>query len=203
MRKGREEVAAMARIVVLGWGEEVSLPAGLLLENGSWHEDGPILPLELSHVTRERRLVLVLNRDGEKKPVFWAVMGTSNVGEAVWNLSSRHGIRPEDVGYLDLEEGDFWCRTVDEYAGTLKRWAEELKAGGGEVDVIIWNDTRPNFEKKLHRPLSLENALWFLRRLTPEKRERAWNYLDNIPERTRTSLCAALLRERESTPAGL
>ncbi|NPV60376.1 MAG: hypothetical protein HPY75_12070 [Actinobacteria bacterium] len=185
----------MADIAVLGWDHLVGSKGALDLREGAWREDGPELPVELAHITSQRALVPVLCRSAGMVRVLWAYMGTETVGEAVWNLSQAEGSKPENVGFVDLTTGEYWCRTVDERVPDIRAWAEEKNAAGERIDVVIWNDLKPNFEKKARRELNAENVVAYLKSLKPEFKERAREYLEMLPERARTSLAAAV-RER-------
>ncbi len=182
----------MASIVVLGWDSLVSNPGGLDLRDGVWHEDGPMLPVELSHVTPQRTLIPVLCRGAAPLRVLWAYLGTETVGEAVWGLSQAQGSKPENVGFLDLATDEHWCRSVDEHLPDIRAWAEGKNAAGERIDVVIWNDLRPNFEKKARRELSPENVLAYLKGLRPEFKERAREYLVNMPSQVRTAIIDAV-----------
>ena len=187
----------MAAIAVLGWDALVSDPGGLSLRDGTWHEDGPILPVELAHLTPQRVLVPVLCRGADLIRVLWAYMGTDTVGEAVWSLSQAEGSKPENVGFLDLATGEHWCRTVDERLPDIRAWAEEKNAGGEHIDVVIWNDLKPNFEKKARRELSVESVVSYLKDLRPESKVHAREYLERLPDRIRTPVIDAVRERRE------
>jgi hypothetical protein len=120
-------------------------------------------------------------------------MSTDSVGEAVWSLAHREGAKPEEVGYLDLECGDHWCRTVDEHLGTIKGWVEEQSDNGNEIDVVIWTDLKPNFERKARKELNEGNVIEYLRRLRPEMKDRAREYIVKAPEQVQTRIRAAII----------
>jgi len=178
----------MPRIVVLAWGSLVWDPRDLDLEDGAWYEDGPRLPVEFSRVSSDRRLTLALTRGADPVQVLWAYMGTDAVGEAVWSLSQREGAKPENVGFLDLDNGEYWCRTVDEHIPTIRDWAREKNQAGEDIGVVIWSDLKPNFEKKARKELSAENVLSFLEGLRPEIKVRAKEYIEKAPGQTQTPI---------------
>ncbi len=182
----------MSRIAVLGWDPMVTEPGELMLLERRWFEEGPVLPLELSRVAPQRYLALSLRRDSTPVRVFWSLMGTDSVGEAVWSLAQRAECKPENVGFLDLETGEHWCRTVDECLPDIKRWAEERNREGHGIQVVIWNDLRPDFEKRTRRELTPENAVAYLRGLRPEARAKAADYLRKVPPSIRTPVLDAV-----------
>lgn len=124
--------------------------------------------------------------------VYWAYMATDSVGEAVWSLSQALGCKPENVGFLDLCSGEYWCRTVDEHVATIRQWAEEKGRAGEDIEVIIWNDLKPDFEKKARRELTPENMVAYLKGLRPEFKEAARQYLERIPPRIETPVLSAV-----------
>lgn len=188
----------MAGIVVLAWDYLVSEPGGLPLAGGKWSEDGPCLPLELSRVTPQWTLALALYRGAEPSPVFWAYLDTEKVSQAVWLLSQRLGCQPENVGFLDLESGEFWCRTVDEHVETVRRWAEKKNQAGEDIGVVIWNDLKPDFERRARRELTPESVIAYLKGLQPAVKERARDYIEKIPARIRTPILDAVrMAEKE------
>lgn len=182
----------MPEIVVLAWGPLVRDPGELILKDGEWHDDGPVLPIELSRIAGDRSMTLALRRGAEPVRTLWAYMGTDSVGEAVWSLARREGARPEEIGYLDLVTGEHWFRTVDEHLGTVREWAEEKNRRGEKMEFILWSDLKPNFERKARRELNAESVLWYLQRLRPEMRDRAREYLENIPDQVRTPIMEAI-----------
>lgn len=186
------EVGDLPEIVVLGWDPVVVEPRGLMLRDGQWFEDGPGLPVELCRVAPQRHLVLSLCRGAEPLQVFWSYMGTDSVGEAVWSLSQREECRPENVGFLDLASGEHWCRAADEYLPVIRDWALEKNRQGQGMEVVIWNDLKPDFEKRTRRELNAENVLAYLRGLRPDIRERALEYLEKVPPRINTPILSAV-----------
>jgi len=182
----------MTAIAVLGWDALVSDPDGLDLRDGVWHEDGPELPVELAYVNPRRALVPVLCRGAGLVRVLWAYMGTETVGEAVWSLSQAEGSKPENVGFLDLTTGEHWCRTVDEHLPDIRAWAEGKNAAGERIEVVIWSDLKPNFERKARRDLSAENVIAYLKNLRPEFKDHARQYLENIPQHIDTAIVGAI-----------
>ena len=183
----------MAEIAVLGWGSLICDPRDLILRDGKWQDNGPYLPIEFSRVSRDRRLTLALTRGAELVRTLWSYMGTDSVGEAVWSLAHREGARPEEVGYLDLEFGDHWCRTVDEHLETIREWVKEQGDNDNNIDVVVWTDLKPNFEKKAREELNEESAIDYLMRLRPEMKDRAREYIEKAPEQVQTRIRAAII----------
>jgi hypothetical protein len=167
-------------------------PGDLILKDGAWKKDGPLLPIELSHVTSRRTLALALCRGAAPVRTLWTYMGTDAVGEAVWSLSQREGSKPENVGFLDLETGEYWCRTVDEHLPTISDWALGKNEGGENIGTVIWSDLKPNFEKKTRKELSADNVISYLKGLRPEMKDRAREYLEKAPAQAQTEITAAI-----------
>jgi len=179
-------------IAVLGWGPLTVDHGELNLKDGVWHDDGPLLPVELSHVTNRRILAFALCRGAEPIPTQWSYMGTDTMGEAVWSLSQSEGSKPENVGFLDLVTGEYWCRTVDEHLPTIREWALGKNGNGENIGVVIWSDLKPNFEKKARRELTAENVISYLEGLHPEMKDRAREYLEKAPGQAQTEIVTAI-----------
>lgn len=182
----------MSEIAVLGWDPMITEPRELLLRDGQWFEDGPFLPVELSRVAPQRYLTLALCRGSEPVRVYWSLMGTDSVGEAVWSLAQRAECKPENVGFLDLVTGEHWCRTVDECLPDIRRWAEAKNREGTAIRVVIWNDLRPDFERRARRELTAENVIAYLKGLRPEAREKAREYIQKTPPGIHTPILDAV-----------
>jgi hypothetical protein len=116
----------------------------------------------------------------------------------VWSLAQREDARPEEIGFVDLETGEHWCRTVDEHLQTIRDWAREKNLRGDGFDFIIWSDLKPNFEKKARKDLNPDNLISYLRGLRPEIKDRAWEYLQKVPGQSRTRITVAVQDARDS-----
>ncbi len=135
---------------------------------------------------------MALSRGGPLLQVFWSYMDTDSVGEAVWSLSQAVGCKPENVGFLDLVSGEYWCRTVDEHVDDIRAWALRKKGEGEGIEVVVWNDLKPDFEKKARRELTPENVVSYMRNLRPETKEQARHYLESLPPGIETPVLAAV-----------
>lgn len=182
----------MSLIVALGWDDIVGEPRGLTLRDGEWREDGPRLPLELSRLSSQRFPVMALCRGAPLQQVYWTYLGTESVGEAVWSLSQREGCKPENVGFLDLKSGEYWCRAVDECVEDIRAWALRKNREGENIEVVVWNDLKPDFEKKARLELTPENVVAYMKGMRPEMKERARRYLENLPPRIKTPILDAV-----------
>ncbi|MEJ5187397.1 MAG: hypothetical protein WHT46_10005, partial [Candidatus Geothermincolales bacterium] len=118
-----------------------------------------------------------------------------SAAEAVWALARVYGAQPEDIGYIDLQGGGSWCRTVDEKVPEIRSWTESLPANIGHPDMVIWNDLRPNFSRKTRMEPTAENLLRFALRLPEERRSRLIAYLRSMPEGIDTPLRRYLLEK--------
>ena len=58
------------KIAILAWG---SLLRSETMKIGKWQIDGPFLPLELSRISNDGRLTLVIDSKGVSHNVFYAI----------------------------------------------------------------------------------------------------------------------------------
>ena len=190
---GRGREGEMPSVAVLAWDSLPMAEGALPFPRSGWREGGPELPVEIAHLTPDLVLLAVLCRGAPTFPVIWCVLETASAAEAVWALARVYGARPEDIGYVDLEGGGSWCRTVDEKVPEIKKWAESLPPREGRPDLVIWNDLRPNFSRKTRMEPTGENLLRFALRLPEEKRSRLISYLRDMPACIDTPLRRELL----------
>ncbi len=183
----------MPLVVVLAW-DSLALAEGALCPlSGEWRKGGPRLPLEIAYVAHDLSLLAVLCRGAPEFPVMWNLMEAGSAAEAVWSLAKIYGAKPEEIGYLDLESGESWCRTVDEKVPEIKRWVDSQRFEEKTPSLVIWNDLRPNFSRKTRREPTKENVLRFIQRLPEEKRSRLIDYLRDMPEGIEPPLRSYLL----------
>lgn len=172
----------MHHVAVLAWDSPALAEGALPTVWEDWRRDGPRLPLDITHVTKDLGLLAVICRGAPEFPVMWNLLETSSAAEALWALAKIYGARPEDIGYVDLESGMSWCRTVDEKVPEIRHWAESRRLGQTALSMVIWNDLRPNFQRKTGREPTKENVLSFVKRLPEDRRSRLIIYLRNMPE---------------------
>jgi hypothetical protein len=63
------------------------------------------------------------------------------------------------------------------------------------LDVVVWTDLPSNFEAECGKPFSVENAILYLKTLSPEAKAKATEYVWRAPEFVRTPLRRALQQE--------
>lgn len=183
----------MPSIAVLAWDGLPMAEGRLFPLREGWRDGGPALPVEIAHLTPDLMLIAVLCRGAPEFSVRWCLLETESASEVVWALARIYGAQPEDIGYIDLENGGSWCRTVDEKIPEITSWAESVASRIGHLDLVIWNDLRPNFTKKTRMETTAENVLRFALRLPEDKRSKLAAYLKGMPEGISTPIRNHLL----------
>lgn len=171
-------------IACLAWGSLIWKPGSLPLQS-EWKPDGPGLPVEFSRVGDGGELATAICMDAPCIPVYWALLTSKTLQDAVSALREREQIpasREDGVGILLPQ------RTQ---TGPLTHWAAD-KA----LDAIIWTALPPRFAGIEGYIPSLEEAITYLQTLTGEARSHARDYILQVPETLTTpyrqAICASL-----------
>jgi len=179
------------QIGILGWGS-------LLWEGGAefnkrhddWRFNGPILKIEFCRVSssRLRALTLVIDEEyGVEARVAWCLSTRKNVEDAKADLRSREGTTMTNIGCL-LMDPEAKHKKYPEKA--IADWAKIMK-----LDAVIWTSLKRNFETEVKRPFSVKEAVAHIRRLPPNGKAKAAEYIWCAPEFVNTPVRDALQRE--------
>ena len=173
------------RIAVIGWGSLIWSERELEVEKGSWRSDGPLLPVEFSRISSDRRLTLVIDPRFRDITTYWKLSALKKVADARENLRIRE-VTPDlkDIGYLDITNGGFGIGNSKRYLlNRIESWMIRH-----QLDASIWTDLEPRFEQITGNDLNLENATEFLSTLSGDPLRRAFEYIVNTPQQTVTEL---------------
>ena len=160
------------KIVCLAWGSLLWKTGPLVLAS-SWHEDGPVLPIEFCRVGDGGELSTAICPGAAPQRAWWAVLAADDLAQAREQLRAREEIdahHPEWVGSL-----------VNGVAGpsappAIQEWLESSR-----FDAVIWTALPPRIDGDEGRCPELPEALKYLDRLTGETREHAEDYIRRVP----------------------
>ncbi len=180
---------ALSKIAIIGWGSliwdlEILTPH----TEGEWQMSaGPALPMEFSRVSPKRKLGLAVCLD----PVAGVPCQThiirskrEDIHAAIEDLRARERA-PE--GRIGTFHGDFQHGRMPEVVALVQAWC----ANKG-WDGAVWTDLEPNFKAHTKRGFSVAEGIAYLKSLSEESLEEAYNYIQNAPVQTATPLRAAL-----------
>lgn len=171
------------KIAIVALGSLIRDPGKLTLD-GTWQCGGPVLPIEFSRVSEDRRLTLVIDRDhGQSVTTYFATSGRMSLPEAVEELRTRERTPTlRRIGYVEVESRHFNARCdLDRQA--ILAWSEERG-----FDATIWADLGSNFEERVGQPFTLDAAVAYLRGLDEPTKDRARQYVLTAPRETDTPL---------------
>ena len=170
------------RIACLGWGS-LTWDAGVLRCASAWHEDGPMLPLEFSRVSRDGRLTLVLTEGARPVPTCWALVDYARAQVAQEALAGREGCMLDAIG--------LWPGATpghDLGASEIAQWA-----AAQQLDAVVWTALRPRFEGVEGRPPpSPGAAVAYLQQLKDDVLTRARAYVERAPAQVDTAFRQAI-----------
>jgi hypothetical protein len=173
------------KIAILGWGsliwDQRDLPT-----LGVWQKGGPVLPIEFSRISSDRRLTLVIDEEnGVPVQTRYAESGSGTLNQAIEDLRKREDTSKSMIGVASKT-----INNAKAGSDAVKAWDPDHK-----WDAVIWTGLPSNFEDKEHVPFTVENGLVYLSGLFGEKRAKALEYIDRAPEEVITPLRQALVEK--------
>jgi hypothetical protein len=175
----------------VGFGSLIWKPGSgsrVLILSSKWHRDGPLLRVEYSRVSSDRRLTLVIVPDAQPQRTLWAYSGCDTAGEARDNLRAREGkgVLTEEIGLWTAGSD----HGIDEDAMAISRWAGEKG-----LEAVVWSRLPPKDRDGGRTVMSAEQALEYLSCLRGEDRRLAEEYVRKTPAQINTEVRKAA-RER-------
>lgn len=159
------------KIACLGWGSLVWDPRSLHVRAG-WFADGPLLPIEFTRESSDKRVTLVIV-SADKTPAvrsLWALSSLDSLAEAKSDLAAREGIKlkttPDGIGC--------WQRGLGSNPPEIERWATQL-----DLDAVIWTALPATFS-------SSDAVIEHVSKLSHEHRANAERYVRMAPRQIDT-----------------
>ena len=171
------------RIAILGWGSLIWDPRTLPI-NGNWQTGGPVLPIEFSRISHDRRLTLVIDSaNGAPVETRYTQSVRTSISEAVSDLCERESTVTRLIGFVDLPNETYRCETCPTIIQSILAWADE-----NGFDGVVWTGLPSNFKEKSGRPFSVARAEAYLMQLPATEAGRARAYIVNAPAEVQTPL---------------
>jgi hypothetical protein len=168
------------KIAVIGFGSLLFNSKGLSI--GKWAENGPLLPLEFSRISRDGRLTIVIDVvNGRTNPTYFAISKHSDIDKVLKEFQKREHIKDEllnvQIGVWDIKNGLFNQGASkfprDIVFDPIHAWAKE-----NGVDAVVFSALARKFKQKLDIPFSNENAFTYLGTLEPQILKKATKYIN-------------------------
>jgi len=171
------------KIAVIAWGSLCWDKRNLNVVT-NWNNNGVILPIEFSRISKDGRLTLVITEKyGTELKTYWAISGINSIEKAIENLKEREGTNKNNIGFINLVENTSHSKFSNSLIEIIKKWAILIK-----VDAVIWTDLESNFFKKRNIEFSVDNAIEYLNQLEIKQKEKAMVYINKSPKQTITEL---------------
>ncbi len=181
------------KIAVLGWGSLLwEGGAAFDQQHGPWCYDGPTLKLEFSRISKSRlgALTLVIDEEhGIPITVAWSLSNRTKVEDAVYDLRTREGTTTENIGRI-VVTSTVKCANSEAACDPILAWAQFKR-----LDVVVWTALKSNFMSQTKQPFTVESAISYLKRLTPEGKAKAAEYVWRAPAFVQTPVRLALETE--------
>ncbi len=187
------------KIAILGWGSLISKPEGdasirqkPLRITGGFVPGGPRLPIEFSRISQDGRLTLVIDpMHGTPCDTFYTISSMPDLPAAIQNLAEREGTLIKHIHSVSRGE-----TCSDEIRSRIAAWLIEKG-----FDAAVWTGLPPKFQFQGFAGFSTEAAIAYLKSLTGEVRNKAFNYINTAPPTVKTPVREAavtLMRRLES-----
>ncbi len=174
------------KIAILAWGSLVWNPGNLKI-NGSWSNQGPILNIEFSRVSKDGRLTLVIDPDnGVEVRTYFAQSARSDLGDAIADLRDREGTIRKRIGFACVRNG---TNSKTEFSAhidvlnVIENWCELQN-----FDAAVWTALPPQFEEQTGNKFNVDNAISYLKCLPLSARNNALEYIRKAPNEIGTPL---------------
>lgn len=170
------------KIAILAWGsliwDQRELPT-----IGDWQKGGPVLPIEFSRISGDRRLTLVIDEEnGVPVQTRYAQSGSGTLNQAIEDLRKREDTSKSMIGVASKT-----INNAKAGSDAIKAWDPDHK-----WDAVIWTGLPSNFDDKEHVPFTVENGLVYLSGLIGVEKDKARIYIERAPEEVITPLRRAL-----------
>lgn len=167
------------KIVCLGWGSLIWNPGNLRIKSGSrWQNDGPLLPIEFARKSRDGRITLVITPDAKPVQVYWILLDSDSLEDAISNLATRENTTRGNIGSLNLhipaDDNDSIQKTIREWSITKN------------LDAVVWTNLPPRFNEQIGIKPSEDELIQYLKELDSETKKRAEEYVRKAPKQIRT-----------------
>lgn len=169
-------------IEIISWGSLVSDPRTLKVFG--WNNDGPVIPIEFTRVSRDGRLTPVINENvGGLVQTYHAHSRFNNLRQAIDNFIERENIEENRIGIIEpsINRISECCRRHNSTTQIILNWGRQT-----EYDAILYCALGTRFKDVLDLDYTVENALSYLEELDQTTKLNAIRYLLNIPEQTLT-----------------
>ncbi|WP_128546250.1 hypothetical protein [Larkinella soli] len=162
-------------IACLGWGSLIWNPGGLLVQN-KWFEDGPLLPVELSRQSKNKRITFIIDENAHPVRVLWALMTVSNIDDARASLKEReNAYRLDDIHFVEVTD-----KEDKGIKATIVKWLETKN-----LDAAVW--TGLSFSEFTNREQpSVDYVIKHLDNLEYNTRKLAEEYIRKAPRQIDT-----------------
>ena len=161
---------------------------------GPWKVSGPVLPLELSRVSSDCRLTLVIDAiTGEHCPTRYVLSPRTDLVDAIEDLRCREGTVRKHIGYFDkrsnLSSLVEFPRQVD-IINIVRQWCTDQP-----FDAVVWTALPSNFSEETGAKYSPDAAIDYLRALAKTSQKNALKYIRNAPEEIDTPVRQRVTQE--------
>jgi hypothetical protein len=168
------------KIAIIAWGSLVWDPRTLQIK-GDWNNNGPMLNIEFSRVSKDGRLTLVVDPgNGEEVKTYFAQSKRNDLGDAIADLRDREGTIRKRIGFIDLINGSDSKTEFPDQVDVFTKIQDWCRSQN--FDAAVWTALPSQFKDQTKLDFSVDNAITYLKNLPKSARENALDYIRNAPQ---------------------
>jgi len=162
------------KIACIGWGSLIWDPRELNIAT-QWFEDGPLLPIELTRISKDKRVTFIVDESAMNVPTLWALMDKDSLIEARESLLKR-----EDTSLSNIH----CIGKYDEPKANVELLIRDWLLLKG-IDYAIWTGLSFSKLTKNLRP-DISWIINHIKNLSSDDRLKAEEYIRKAPVQVNT-----------------
>ena len=175
-------------IVCIGWGSLIWDSRALRIA-GTWHIDGPLLPIEFARQSADGRLTLVITAGAAPVRTLWCKLAVNSQSAAVNTLKHREGTSASNIGCW-VARDSVPLGAVEQ---TVSVWARRRA-----IRCVVWTALPPKWDNQVGRAPTLEEAVSYCE--TFHSTSSIAEYVRMAPRQIRTEFRDAIEQRLGWTP---
>lgn len=183
------------KIAIIGWGS-LLFPQNkkkLSIVGNKFNENGPQVPLELTRISSDGRLTLVIDEDaGVENNALYAISKHKTINKAFDELVKTEKVNPKLIGVVDIRNKQT-SESATKHSNTtmsIANWARKNK-----FDAVLWCALGRKFKDKINVKFSPENAVSYLSKLPVQERNNSIKYIKSLPKTIKTPVTQLVAKE--------
>lgn len=183
------------KIAILAWGSLIWDPRNLMIDktlgNNGWFNKGPMLPIEFARISQDGRLTLVIVSGKDEIQTMYSISEYEDLNMAILDLSIREGCSTTLIGNY-TKQNSIISPSEFQFRQSIQTWIDRFK----DIEAVIWTNLPKKLcytdEKNKKIDVQEDRIIEYLRGLSPEKQNKAEEYIRKSPSMVLTPVRRAI-----------